>query len=108
MAQLVELDLSNLARLLKLRPGVKDDHVLVQQVANDLWFRQVDYENYLKNLLNERELAGCMMLKLKQDVNTMSLDKFEAGVLATKAQIERFDAILREMGVANRKAYRKA
>ena len=54
---------------------------------------------YLKNLLNARELAGGKMLKLMQDVNTMSLDKFQADVLATKAQFERSDAILGGMGV---------
>ena len=54
---------------------------------------------YLKNLLNARELAGGKMLKLMQDVNTMSLDKFQADVLATKAQYERSDAILGGMGV---------
>ena len=54
---------------------------------------------YLKNLLNERELAGGMMLQLMQDVNTMSLDKFQADILATRAQYERSDAILDGMGV---------
>ena len=53
----------------------------------------------LKNLLNERELAGAMMLQIMQDVNTMSLDKFQANILATRAQYERSDAILVEMGV---------
>ena len=152
------LELSNFARLLKLRPGVDDDHLLVQQVADDLWFRQMDQaENeqgmtvrknmtaaeedlmamalrtkphnniwlylsprlctlgedafehapavikeihvYLKNLFDARELTGGMMLKLMQDVNTMSLDKFQADVLATRAQYERSDAILGGMGV---------
>ena len=37
----------------------------------------------LKNLFNERELAGGMMLQLMQDVNKMSLDKFQADSLAT-------------------------
>ena len=37
------LELSNFARLLKLRPGVDDNHLLVQQVADDLWFRQMDH-----------------------------------------------------------------
>ena len=46
---------------------------------------------YLKNLFNERELAGGMMLQLMQDVNTMSLDK--------RAKYERSDAILGGMGV---------
>ena len=143
--EVLGLELSNFARLLKMRPGVGDDHLLVQQVANDLWFRKVDYarnaqgrtvrrnltsaENdlmalalrtkphtnswlylsprmcalgehafehgpavikeilgYLQNLFNERELAGGMMLQLMQDVNTMSLDRFQADILATKAQ----------------------
>ena len=142
--EVLGLELSNFARLLKLRPGVDDDHLLVQQVANDLWFRQMDYarikqwrtvrrnmtsaeeelmalalrtkphtnawlcvsprvctlgedafehapavikeiHTYLKNLFNERELAGDMMLQLMQDVNTMSLDKFLADILATRA-----------------------
>ena len=39
------------------------------------------------------------MLKLMQDVNTMSLDNFQADVLATRAQYERSDAILGGMGV---------
>ena len=152
------MELSNFARLLKLRPGLDDDHLLVQQVADDLWFRQMDHaENeqgrtvrkkmtsaeedlmamalrtkphnnsllylsprlctlgedafehapsmikeihaYLKNLLDDRELAGGMMLQLMQDVNTMSLDKFQADVLAKRAQFERSDAILGGMGV---------
>ena len=39
--EVLGLELSNFARLLKLRPGVDDDHLLVQQVADDLWFRQM-------------------------------------------------------------------
>ena len=156
--EVLGLELSNFARLLKLRPGVDDDHLLVQQVADDLWFRQMDHaENeqgrmirknmtsaeedlmamalrtkphnnvwlylsprlctlgedafehapavikeirvYLRNLFDARELAGGKMLKLMQDVNTMSLDKFQADVLATKAQYERSDAIMGGMGV---------
>ena len=155
--EVLGLELSNFARLLKMRPGVDDDHLLGQQVADDLWFRQMDHaENeqgrtarknmtseekdlmalflrtkphtnawlylsprlctlgvdalehapaiikeihaYLKNLFNERELAG-MMLKLMQDVNTMSLDNIQANNLASRAQYERSDAILGGMGV---------
>ena len=54
---------------------------------------------YLKNLFNERELAGGMMLQLMQDVNTMSLDKLLVDILATRAQYEQSDAILGGMGV---------
>ena len=41
---------------------------------------------YLKNLFNVRQLARGMMLQLMQDVNTMSLDRFQADILATMAQ----------------------
>ena len=41
--EVLGLELSNFARLRKLRPGVDDDHLLIQQVTDDLWFRQVDY-----------------------------------------------------------------
>ena len=58
-----------------------------------------EIHTYLKNLFNERELAGGMMLQLMQDVDTMSLDKFQANILATRAQYERSDAILGGMGV---------
>ena len=40
-----------------------------------------------------------MMLQLIQDVNTMSLDKFQADILATRAQYEQSDAVLGGMGV---------
>ena len=40
-----------------------------------------------------------LMLQLKQDVNTMSLDKFQADILATRAQYEQSDAFLGGMEV---------
>ena len=58
-----------------------------------------EIHTHLRNLFNEREVAGGMMLQLMQDVNTMSLDTFQAEILATRAQYERSDAILGEMGV---------
>ena len=58
-----------------------------------------EIHTYLKNLFNERELAGGMMLQLMQDVNTMSLDRFQANILATRAKYERSDAILVGMEV---------
>ena len=39
------------------------------------------------------------MLQLMQDVNTMSLERFQAVILATRAQYERSDAISGGMGV---------
>ena len=58
-----------------------------------------EIHGYLKNLFNERELAGGMMMQLMQDVNTMSLDRFQADILARKAQYERYDAILGGTGM---------
>ena len=49
---------------------------------------------YLKNMFKEQELAGGMMLQLMQDVNKMSLDRFQADISATIAQYGRSDAIL--------------
>ena len=58
-----------------------------------------EIQEYLKNLLNELELAGGKMLQLIQDVNMMSLDRFQADVLATRAQYGRSDVTLGGMGV---------
>ena len=41
--EVLGLEMSNFTRLLKLRPEVDDDHLLAQQVADDLWFRQMDH-----------------------------------------------------------------
>ena len=154
--EVLGLELSTFTRLLKLRPRVNDDHVLVQQVASNLWFRQLDYKRKrslsvqrnltsseedlmalvlwtkpntnawlylssrvltlkkdafehapavikeilvcLENLLNESEQAEGMMLQLMRHVNTISLDKFQADVLATRAHfLGRSDAILEGM-----------
>ena len=40
-----------------------------------------------------------MVLHLMEPVNTMSLDKLQADVIATQAQFERSDAIMGVMGV---------
>ena len=70
------LELSNFARLLKLRPGVDDDHVLVQQVANDLWFRQVDYVKNAQERMVRRNLTSseedfiALALRTKRHTNS--------------------------------------
>ena len=37
------LELSNFGRPMKMRPGMSDEHKLVQQLSNNLWFKQSDY-----------------------------------------------------------------
>ena len=44
-----------------------------------------------------REEACATMLQLMREINTMSLDKFQADVLATRAEYKRSDAILAGM-----------
>ena len=73
--QVLGLELSNFARLLKLRPGVDDNHLLVKQVANDLWFRQLDHaENeqgrtVRKNVKSLEEDLMALALRTKPHTN---------------------------------------
>ena len=74
--EVLGLELSNFARLLKLRPGVDDDQLLVQQMANDLWFRQMDQaENeqgrtVRKNMTSAEEDLMAMALRTKPQNNS--------------------------------------
>ena len=74
--EVLGLELSNLDRLLKLRPGVDDDHWLVQQVANDLWFRQMDYAKNEQGMTVRRSLISAeedlMALALRTKPHTNS------------------------------------
>ena len=54
---------------------------------------------YPKKILDVREDAGATMLQLMQEINTMSLGRLQADVLATRAEYERSDAIFAEMDV---------
>ena len=73
--EVLGLELSNFARLLNLRPGVDDDHLLLQQVADDLWFRQMDHaENeqgrtVRKNMTSAEEDLMAMALRTKPHNN---------------------------------------
>ena len=73
--EVLGLELSNFARLLKLRPGVDDDHLLVQQVADDLWFRQMDHaekeqgRTVRKNMTSAEEDLMAMALRTKPHNN---------------------------------------
>ena len=74
--EVLGLELSNFARLLKLKLGVDDDHFLVQQVADDLWFRQMDYaENeqgrtVRKNMTSAEEDLMALALRTKPHNNS--------------------------------------
>ena len=74
--EVLGLELSNFARLLKLRSGVDDDHLLVQQVANDLWFKQMDFVRnehgmtVRKNMLSAEEDLISLALRTKPHTNS--------------------------------------
>ena len=69
------LELSNFARLLKLRPGVDDDHLLVQHVANDLCCRQMNYarneqgRTVRRNMTSAEEDLMALALRTKRHTN---------------------------------------
>ena len=71
------LELYNFAMLLKLRPRVNDDHVLVQQMADDLWFRQKNYERNAqenmvrRNLTSSEEDLMALALRTKPHINAL-------------------------------------
>ena len=73
--EVLGLELSNFARLLKLRPGVDEDHLLVQQVADDLWFRQMDHAKNVqgrtvrKNMTSAEEDLMALALRTKPHTN---------------------------------------
>ena len=74
--EVLGLELSNFAKLLKLRPGVDDDHLLVQQAADYFWFRQRDYaENehgrtVRKNMTSAEEDLMALALRTKPHTNS--------------------------------------
>ena len=98
--EVLGLELFKFARLLKLRPGVDDDHLLVQQVANDLWFRQMDYVGkeqgraVRKKMTSAEEDLMALALRTKPHSNswlylsprlcTLGEDKFEHAQAAIK------------------------
>ena len=107
--EVLGLALSNFARLLKLRPGVDDDHLLVQQVANDLRFRQMDHaekeqgRTVRKNMTSAEEDLMSMALRTKPHNNswlyssprlcTLGQDAFEHA----PAVIKEIDAYLKNL-----------
>ena len=69
------LELFNFGRFLKLRPGVGDEHQLVQHMANNLWFRRTDYVRdergslFRWNGLSTEEDLKAMALRTKPHTN---------------------------------------
>ena len=70
--ELLGLELSNFGRLLKLKPGVGDEHQLVKQLANNLWTDYVRDERgnlVRRNALSTEEELKAMALTIKPHTN---------------------------------------
>ena len=57
-----------------------------------------EIHQYLKKIMDVKEQKGATMLQLMQQINTMSSDRFQADVLATKTEYKKSDAFLAGMG----------
>ena len=97
--EVLELELSNFSRQLKLKPGgIDDDHRVVVAMSNDLWFRAIEVtgENTRrKNSQETRAQLEAMVLRTKPEANqwlhlsplvaALGADAFEQGpVMITK------------------------
>ena len=69
------LELSSFGQLLKMRPGMGDEHRLVQRLANNIWFWQTDYvrderRNLVRrNALSTEEYRKAMALRTEPHTN---------------------------------------
>ena len=70
--EVLGLELSNINRQLKLKPGIDDDHRVIAAMSNELWFRamEVTGENTRrKNSLETRAHLEAMVLRTKPEAN---------------------------------------
>ena len=88
----LELELSNFSRQLKLKPGIDDDHRLIVAMSNDLWFRGMDIKEEGERRNNSKDTRAhleAMVLRTKPEaiqclhliprVAALGADAFEQG-----------------------------
>ena len=67
------LELSNFSMQLKLKPGIGDDHQMIVETSNDLWFRgmEVDEEEKRKrqNAKETKNHLEAMVLRMKPETD---------------------------------------
>ena len=72
MDEVLDLELSNFSRQLKLKPGIDDDHLVIVAITNDLWFRGLDIKEEgerRKNSKDTRAHLEAMVLRTKPEAN---------------------------------------
>ena len=90
--EVLELELSNFIRQLKLKPGIDDDHRVIVAISNDLWFRGMEVKEGRERRDSSKETRAhleAMVLKTKPEANqwlhltkriaALGADAFERG-----------------------------
>ena len=70
--EVLELELSNFSRQLKLKPGIDDDHRVIIAMSNDLWFRGMEIKEEGERRRSSKETRAhleAMVLRTKPDAN---------------------------------------
>ena len=86
------LEISNFSRQLKLKPGINDDHPIIEAMSNDLWFRGMEIKEggekrqksketkaHLEAMVLRTEPEANKWLHLTPRVATLAADTFERG-----------------------------
>ena len=90
--EVLGLELFNFSRQLKMKPGNDDDHQVIVEMSNDLWFRRMEVEavEKPKRQTNEKKvLLEAMVLRTKPRANkwlhlnpriaALGMDAFDRG-----------------------------
>ena len=90
--EVLELELSNFSRQLKLKPGIDDDHRVIVAMSNDLWFRGMKVKEGRERREKSKETRAhleAMVLRAKAKANqwlhltpriaALGADAFERG-----------------------------
>ena len=67
--EVLGLELSNFSRQLKLRPGVNDEHRVIEAMSDDLWFRGWEIKEEREKRQNSKETRAhleAMVLRTNQ------------------------------------------
>ena len=70
--EVLGLKLSNFSRQLKLKPGINDEHRVIEAMSNDLWFRGMEIKKEGEKRQNSKRTRAqleAMVLRTKPEAN---------------------------------------
>ena len=95
--EVLAFELSNFSGKLKLKPGINDEHRVIEAMSNDLWFRGMEIKEEGEKRQNSKEtraLLEAMVLRTKPEANkwlhltrrvaALGADAFERGPAMVK------------------------